>query len=88
MSLRCTFEDLKEVLKDVLDPDSDIFDNLTGETQLYESGVDSISLIMFVIAIENKYNIVWDDNDLIIERLSTLNGIISIINRYLATNSG
>lgn len=88
MSLRCTFEDLKEVLKDVLDPDSDIFDNLTGETQLYESGVDSISLIMFVIAIENKYNIVWDDDDLIIERLSTLNGIISIINRYLATNSG
>ena len=88
MSLRCTFEDLKEVLKDVLDPDSDIFDNLTGETQLYENGVDSISLIMFVIAIENKYNIVWDDNDLIIERLSTLNGIISIINRYLATNSG
>ena len=88
MSLRGTFEDLKEVLKDVLDPDSDIFDNLTGETQLYESGVDSISLIMFVIAIENKYNIVWDDNDLIIERLSTLNGIISIINRYLATNSG
>ena len=58
--------------------------NITPETNLVKDiGMDSISLMMMVVSIENKFNIELPDEFLTEESLSKFSNIVTIVEELL-----
>lgn len=47
-------------------------------------GVDSISSIRIIVALENEFNIEFDDEELLESTFSSLKNLVSIVNRHLS----
>lgn len=65
-----------------------IAENTLGVTldeteSLKESGIDSLSLVMLVVAIEEDFKLAFDDDDLQPEALQSLTGLVSLVEKYL-----
>ena len=57
--------------------------SLTGCDNLKSSGVDSLSLVVLLIKIEECFGIVFDDDDLNPETIKTLNDVVALTEKYL-----
>lgn len=45
---------------------------------------DSVAMVMVIIAIEDRFDVQIEDNDLTLENFSTVNSIFELLNRTLA----
>lgn len=50
---------------------------------LKSAGVDSLALVSLIVAIEETFEISFDDSDLEPKNLNTLNDILKIVEKYL-----
>ena len=50
---------------------------------LKSAGVDSLALVSLIVAIEEAFEISFDDSDLEPKNLNTLNDILKIVEKYL-----
>ncbi len=67
-------EELEEdLLKDIT--------NIDQDDELIEYGLDSLNLVKVVLAIEERYNIEFSEEELEFENFSTLKRIINIIEK-------
>lgn len=57
--------------------------HLEEDEPLIESGVDSLALVTLVVAIEELFNIVFEDDDLQPENLRTLSDLMVMTEKYL-----
>ncbi len=57
--------------------------SLNGCDNLKSSGVDSLSLVVLLIKIEECFGIVFDDDDLNPETIKTLNDVVALTEKYL-----
>ncbi|WP_135550730.1 acyl carrier protein [Paenibacillus cymbidii] len=55
---------------------------IDGDRSLEELGLDSIATIKLIVRIEEELNISFDDKDLLIENLNTLNKICEKVQKY------
>ncbi len=69
--------EIKELALEVLDVE------LSGEENLSESGVDSLSLVELLAGIVNKFNICFGEDDLQPETLVTLDDLVRITEKRL-----
>ena len=58
---------IEEIIKDTLETDQ-----ITIDQNLQDAGMDSISFVKIIVALEMEYNIEFADEDLLITRLSTM----------------
>lgn len=56
---------------------------LSEEESLKESGIDSLTLVALVVAIEEEFGFSFSDDDLQPENLQTLAALISLTEKYL-----
>ena len=56
---------------------------LPEEESLKESGIDSLTLVALVVAIEEEFGFSFSDDDLQPENLQTLAALISLTEKYL-----
>ena len=56
---------------------------LTVEESLNERGIDSLTLVALVVAIEEEFGFSFSDDDLQPENLQTLAALISLTEKYL-----
>ena len=56
---------------------------LNDEEELKESGLDSLSLVAVIAAMEEEFGISFSDDDLDPENLNTLADLVRITERYL-----
>ena len=56
---------------------------INEEDSLKDCGVDSLSLVNLVIAVEQAFNITFPDDELQPENLVSLTDIVSLTERYL-----
>ena len=54
--------------------------DINGSDSLSEAGVDSLEMMSFFLAIEEKFNVKFPDED--IDSLDTIDGIISYMERF------
>lgn len=54
-------------------------DNINQDTILEDTGIDSLSLISFIVQLEETYNIEFDDDYLEEIMLSTINSLIETV---------
>ena len=69
---------VKEIVSEVLENSDDIA-NLKPEDSLLDYGITSINYIRIIVEIEQEYGIEFDDDDLSIETLKTLNDLVDYI---------
>lgn len=74
---------IKEILVQILDIKKDMINKINDYEDLSNYGLDSICAIQLVVIIEDMYNIKFFDNDLLFERLNTIEKIKQLISKYL-----
>ncbi len=84
-----SLETIKSKLKSIIAQDLDINIDLAkirDDVSLYEEGVglDSISIVNFIILIENRFGIYFSETDLNHKMFSTLDNLADVISRKLA----
>lgn len=71
-----------KLLADVLHSNVDDIDSIRSDVPLSDIGLDSLSFVEFIVALENKYNIEVYDSDLIFENFASINAIFSTLEKY------
>ncbi len=75
---------LEYVIDEYVDEDDDI--DVDADTALISSGiVDSFSMVSLKAFLEKKYDIRIDDDDATPDAFDTVNSIVNIVDRYLAS---
>ena len=69
---------VKEIVSEVLENSDDIA-NLKPEDSLLDYGITSVNYIRIIVELEQEYGIEFDDDDLSIETLKTLNDLVDYI---------
>lgn len=75
-------EDVYQVISDVLNIDTEFIRHMNEAEDLVVFGMDSVSVVQLVVNLEEKYEIEFQDEDMSIERLNTLNKLFSLLERY------
>lgn len=73
--------EIKAILAELLKND-EILD-IGKDVDLIGYGLDSLEAIELVVLLEEKYSISFDEEDLLIEKMSTVELIMGTINKYL-----
>lgn len=85
--MKVSEQELCEYVLDILIENGDIKEReklplIQLDTDLYSVGMDSLLFIQLIVLLEAVYSIEIDDEDLLIERFSTINKIIHTLEKY------
>lgn len=75
-------EEIKNMLGELLELDEETVGALTGDADLIELGLDSLKAIELVVHIEDNFGIMISDDDLLVDNLSSIEKIESLIATY------
>lgn len=75
------YESIKEILADVMELDQMTVQGLSVEEDLRDYDFGSLTAVELVVALEMKFNILIEEEDLLVENLCTLNKIASLVLR-------
>ncbi|MFB5678574.1 acyl carrier protein [Paenibacillus terreus] len=56
---------------------------MEADRDLRSLGLNSLSAVELIVELENELNIIIDDDDLLLDNLSTLNEIEQLLGRYV-----
>lgn len=76
-------EQIAAVISEVLNADFEEIKNISGDETLNRIGVDSVNFIDVIISLEDKFNITFDDEELLLQNLNTINKLYKIISEKL-----
>ncbi len=74
---------IKEIVCNELEIQEELIAGLNESVDLSEYGLDSITSIDVVVAIENEYEITVADTDLLIENLNSIKKLTNLANKYI-----
>ena len=75
---------IRNTLQEVLELDDNTAAGIGSDEDLVERGLDSLKAIELVVYIEDNYGISISDDDLLIDNISTINKISTLIQGYAA----
>lgn len=75
-------EEIKNILGELLELDEETVGTLNGDADLIELGLDSLKAIELVVHIEDNFGIMISDDDLLVDNLSSIEKIESLIATY------
>lgn len=72
---------IKEILADVFKISKEEMDRVQKNESLIDLGLDSIKAIEMVVRLEDYFDLMISDDDLFIEKISTIKDIMQVIDR-------
>lgn len=75
-------KDIKEIIAEVLEIEDNVLSKITELTSLFQYGLDSMNALMLVVRIEEKYNVIINEEDLFVDNISTIYQINNLIKKY------
>lgn len=75
-------EEIRNMLGELLELDEEAVGALSGDADLIELGLDSLKAIELVVHIEDNFGIMISDDDLLVDNLSSIEKIESLIATY------
>lgn len=75
-------QSIKDILSQVGEINKDETETLTGDSDLRNIGIDSLTSIELVVKLEESFDISIGDDDLSVDNVSTINAIIELIKKY------
>lgn len=76
-------ERIENIILTVLKIEPEIIKELSPDETLNRIGVDSVNFIEIVISLEEEFNIAFEDDELLLHNLNTINKLKSIISNKL-----
>ncbi len=76
-------ERIENIILTVLKIDPEIIKELSPDESLNRIGVDSVNFIEIVISLEEEFNIAFEDDELLLQNLNTINKLKNIISNKL-----
>ena len=78
-------EEYRSIIKEILG-EIEPYEEIENDTDLIESQIlDSLSIVFLVTQLEDKYNIVIDENKVLPQNFKSINIIAGILNELLNT---
>lgn len=74
---------IRKILVEVLEMTEGDVQNIGIEEELTEYNLDSLTAIELIVNLESVFDIVIDDEDLLIENVSSIEKIIAVVNKYI-----
>lgn len=75
---------ITEIITEVLELNSDTLANMNEHSDLVELGLDSLKAIEIVVNLEEEFDITVDEDDLLIENMSTITKLADLMEKYIA----
>lgn len=75
-------ERLKEIVVSVLELSEDVADGLNEDSDLQGLGLDSMTCVELVVNLEDEYGITVEEEDLLVENMSTIALLEKLIEKY------
>lgn len=73
---------IKEIVVTVLELSEDDAEQITEDTDLLEYGLDSMTCVEVVVNLEEEFGITMDEEDLLVENMSTIGKIKDLVEKY------
>ncbi len=73
---------IKEIIVTVLELSEDDAKQITEDTDLLEYGLDSMTCVEMVVNLEEEFGITVDEEDLLVENMSTISKIKDLVEKY------
>ena len=73
---------IKEIIVTVLELSEDDAKQITEDTDLLEYGLDSMTCVEMVVNLEEEFGITVDEEDLLVENMSTITRIKDLVEKY------
>ena len=75
-------DEITKILSKVMQLDFGELKKIQGDTSLVELGLESVSFIQFIVAMEEKFGIEIRDSDLLLSNFDTLDKLFSTLEQY------
>lgn len=79
-------EDLYTIIQEILKTNTGVLGKITDTRDLSECGLDSITAIDLIVAVEEKFGIAVEDQDLLFDNLNTVEKLLKLIAKYKNLN--
>ncbi|WP_164779412.1 phosphopantetheine-binding protein [Paenibacillus kobensis] len=76
-----------DLLKDVLADEGDRIETIGPDDDLSEFGVNSVTFIRLVLALEMEFGVSWEDDDLQYQNFLTINNISRYVESTMASTT-
>ncbi|MBP5310990.1 MAG: acyl carrier protein [Lachnospiraceae bacterium] len=73
---------IKEIVISVLELAEDDAKQIEEDTDLLEYGLDSMTCVGVVVSLEEEFGITVDEEDLLVENMSTISKIKELVEKY------
>ena len=74
---------IRKILAEVLEMTEGDVENIGIEEELTEYNLDSLTAIELIVNLESVFDILIDDEDLLIENVSSIEKIIAVVNKCI-----
>ena len=74
--------DVYAMIASLIDADIDVVKDIKPDEDLMEYGMTSVSCIQLIVKLEEKYEFCFKDEDLLIDKLNTLEKIFTLLAGY------
>lgn len=58
-------------------------ENILGDKDLRDDGLDSLNAIELIVELEMEFAIEFDEDDLLVERINTVEKIVELVKKYI-----
>ncbi len=76
-------EQIIAVIASALNIEPEQINSISADENLNRVGVDSVNFIEIIISLEDKLHIVFDDEELLLDNLNTLNKLENVVSQKL-----
>jgi len=76
-------ERIEKIITDVLKIEPGTIKEISRDDTLNRIGVDSVNFIEIVISLEDEFNITFEDEELLLQNLNTINKLKNVITQKL-----
>ena len=84
MAIGVKLEDLVEIVTSVLKTEEMWLDALQEDTDLRNYNLSSITAVELIVAVEERYDIIVPEDDLMIENVNTISKLRQLITKYIS----
>ncbi|EFM12344.1 phosphopantetheine-binding protein [Paenibacillus curdlanolyticus YK9] len=83
MAVGVELEDLVQIVTSVLKTEEMPIDELHEDTDLRNYNLSSITAVELIVAVEERYDIIVPEDDLMIENVNTIHKLRQLISKYM-----
>lgn len=74
---------IKEIVVEILKLEEEQASILEKDNDLLQLGLDSLTSVEIVVNLENEFDIIIDDEDLLVENMGNIQLLMDLVNKYL-----